>query len=132
MPILTSAHRNRPKPMCRKRPGSSFTLFLNGIGTAASDQITGKITGPNPGSDYSQSLSVFDGAYPIEVDAFTDMPNAISGVGEIVARVPDTVMFEGPMYVTVMLNGLPVGLLGSGYGLGANGSRTQVLVFVAP
>jgi hypothetical protein len=30
------------------RAGSLFTLFINGIGTAEADQITGKITGPNP------------------------------------------------------------------------------------
>jgi uncharacterized protein (TIGR03437 family) len=114
------------------RPGSLFTLFINGIGTAASDQNTGKITGPNPGLVYAGSLSVFDGSYSIEVDSFTDMPNAISGVGQIVARVPDTVRFAGPIYVTVMLNSMSAGPLVNSYGLGASGSPTPVLVFVAP
>jgi uncharacterized protein (TIGR03437 family) len=113
------------------RSGSLLTLFINGIGTAASNQNTGGLTGSNPGSD-AQSLAVFVGGYSIEVDAFTDMPNAISGVGQITARVPDTVTLLQPMYVTVMLDGLPAGPLGNSDGLGAGGSPISVLVFVTP
>jgi uncharacterized protein (TIGR03437 family) len=114
------------------RSGSRFTLFINGIGIAAENQNTGGFTGPNPPLDYAGSLAVFDGTYSIEADAFTDMPNAISGVGQITARVPDTVTLLQPMNLTVSLNGLPAGPLVSGSGVGVSGSPVSVLVFVAP
>lgn len=114
------------------RSGSLFTLFINGIGTAAGNRNTGGFTGSNPGFDFAQSMAVFDGSYSIEVDAFTDMPNAISGIGQITARVPDTVTFLQPMNVTVILNGLPAAPLGNSYGLGASGGPITVYVFVAP
>jgi uncharacterized protein (TIGR03437 family) len=113
------------------RSGSQFTLFVNGIGTAAGNKNTGSFTGSNPGFDFAQSLAVFHGAYSIEVDAFTDMPSAISGIGQITARVPDTVTSLQPMNVTLILNGLPAGPLGNSEGLGAGGGPLSVYVFVA-
>jgi uncharacterized protein (TIGR03437 family) len=114
------------------RSGSLFTLFINGIGTAANNRNTGGFTGSNPGPDFTPSLAVFDGAYSIEVDAFSHMPNAISGVGQITARVPDTITSLGPMGVTVILNGLQIGPLGNSFGLGAGGVPITVYEFVAP
>ncbi len=111
--------------------GSSFTLFVNGIGTAAGNRYTGQFTGANPGFD-AVTAAVFDGEYSVEVDAFTDQPEAISGIGQIVARVPETIAWPQPMNVTLTLNGVQAGPLGAHNGVGASASQIPVLVFVKP
>jgi uncharacterized protein (TIGR03437 family) len=104
------------------RPGSRFTLFINGIGASEFSQITGTL-----------ALAVFDGNFSIEVDTIAGMVNGISGVGQITARVPDTVTSPQVMNVTANLNGLPAGpLVWKGGGLGGSGSPASVGVFVAP
>jgi uncharacterized protein (TIGR03437 family) len=111
--------------------GSQFTLFVNGIGTDAANRQTGGFTGSNPGFDLG-SAGLFDGAYSIEVDAFTDMPNAISGIGLITARVPDSITSPQPMSVTLTLSGLQAGPLSPGFLLGASATQIPVMVFAAP
>jgi uncharacterized protein (TIGR03437 family) len=55
--------------------GSQFTLFVNGIGTAANggNGATGLLT-VTPESD-NATVSLLSGAYSLEVDAFTDEPD---------------------------------------------------------
>jgi len=59
----------------------------------------------------------------LEVDSFTDQPGAISGVGQITARVPYTVLAPGPLNVTLTMNDLPAGPLAATSGEGPTGTQ---------
>ena len=113
------------------RAGSQFSLFVNGTGTTAGNQSTGSITGPKPGY-VSSSVAALDGGYSVEVDSFTDQADAISGIGQITARVPETIHALQPMNVTLSLNGIPAGPLTTGLSLGATAASIPVVVFVKP
>ena len=110
--------------------GSNFTLFVNGIGYAAGNHYTGTVTS-NPQS-VSGSAVLLNGEYSLEVDSFTDQLGAISGVGQLTARVPYTVLAPGPMNVTLTMNDLPAGPLAATSGVGPTGTQTPVVVFVRP
>ncbi len=102
------------------RGGSRFTLFVNGIGVTSPEFIRGP-------------TALFDGALSLEVDSFTSQPNAIAGIGQITARVPDTILGLEPMYVTMSANGLPAGPLTPGGGENPPGAtEVPVVVFVEP
>jgi uncharacterized protein (TIGR03437 family) len=111
--------------------GSTFTLFVNGIGTFAEDETTGGLVASNPGLEYS-SVALFNNEYSVEVDAFTDTPNGISGTGTIVARVPDTITGPQALNLTLTFNGLPAGPLMPGPGAGSSATSLEVAVFVGP
>jgi uncharacterized protein (TIGR03437 family) len=113
------------------RAGSTFTLFVNGIGTFAFNETTGGFNGANPELDAS-SVAISNGAYSIEVDAFTDVPGGISGTGQIVARVPDTITIPQAMNLTLNFDGLQAGPLMPRAGVGESASSLPVVVFVAP
>ena len=99
--------------------GSTFTLFVNGLGTASLSDHTGILT-VNP-QYVDASAVLLNGGYSLEVDAFTDQPGAISGVGQLTARVPYTLLAPGPMNVSLTMNSLPAGPL-----------TTPVVIFVKP
>jgi len=111
--------------------GSTFTLFVNGIGTFAEDETTGGLVASNPGLEYS-SVALFNNEYSVEVDAFTDTPNGISGTGTIMARVPDTITAPQALNLTLTFNGLPAGPLMPGPGAGSSATSLEVAVFVGP
>jgi len=110
--------------------GSSITLFVNGLGTSAYNDHTGMLTVKPQYVDASAAL--WNGGYSLEVDAFTDQAGALSGVGQITARVPYTVLALQPMAVTLTMSDLPVGPLAPFNGAGPTGNQTPVVVFVKP
>lgn len=69
-------------------PGSSVSIFVNGLGVDASNQVTGNITGSFPGQ-VSVPFEVVTAAGSLEADALTDLPNAISGLGRLTFRLPN-------------------------------------------
>jgi uncharacterized protein (TIGR03437 family) len=110
--------------------GSTFTLFVNGLGASAYNDHTGMLT-TNP--EYvNASAALWNGGYSLEVDAFTDQAGALSGVGQITARVPYTVLALQPMYITFTMSDLPAGPLAPQNGAGPTGTQTPVVVFVKP
>jgi len=109
--------------------GSEFTLFVNGIGTAANG-ATGVLT-VKPESDHA-SVSLWNGAYSLEVDAFSDLPGALAGIAQIVGRVPETILATGPMGVTLNMNGMWAVPLVGGNGENPAASAIPVVVFVKP
>lgn len=69
-------------------PGGSVSVFVNGLGVDALNQITGSITGPSP-AQLGVSFDVVTASGSLEADALTDMPNAISGLGRLSFRLPN-------------------------------------------
>jgi uncharacterized protein (TIGR03437 family) len=109
--------------------GSQFTLFVNGIGTAANG-ATG-VLAISSESDHA-SVSLWNGGYSLEVDAFSDQPGALSGIGQITGRVPATILATGPMGVTLNMNGVWAGPLVGGDIENPAASAIPVVVFVKP
>jgi len=72
--------------------GSELTLFVNGIGVDAGNQVSGSLTGSNP-TPLQEPATVI-GINSLEVDSFSDMANAISGLGQITVRVPGLMTSE--------------------------------------
>ncbi len=111
--------------------GSQFSLFVNGTGTSSGNRSTGAISGSTP-QYINGSAAVFNGGFSLEVDAFTNQAGAISGVGQITARVPPTIPSLQMMDVTMTLNGLPAGPLSASAGLYSSAASTPVVIFVKP
>ncbi len=108
------------------------TALRNGTGgTSSANRSTGFITGAGPIYD-SGSAAVFNGSLSIEVDAFMEQANAISGIGQITARVPVTIQSLQPMNVTVAVGGLPAGPFSATSTSGENAAQIPVVVFVKP
>lgn len=99
------------------KAGSELTLLVNGIGLDAGNQLTGMWTGSNP-APIQTPVAVLGGnnlfgvccsaAYSLEVDTFTDLPGAISGLGQIQVRVPavsDSVNLPQFLVLTLTIGG---------------------------
>lgn len=69
-------------------PGSSVSVFINGLGVDAVNQVTGSITGPSP-PQLTVPFDVVTASGSLEADTLTDMPNAISGLGRLTFRLPN-------------------------------------------
>jgi uncharacterized protein (TIGR03437 family) len=110
--------------------GSRLTLFVNGLGVKAGNQTTGMLTAA-PRSLIS-SVGLFSGFYSVEVDSFTDQAGALSGIGQIAIRVPETVTALQSMELTVSVGGLVAGPLAAGGGLGVAATETAAAIFVKP
>jgi uncharacterized protein (TIGR03437 family) len=68
-------------------PGSSVMVFVNGLGVDAANQVTGSITGSAP-APIGVPFDVATTSGSLQGDALTDMPNAISGLGQLRLRIP--------------------------------------------
>jgi uncharacterized protein (TIGR03437 family) len=109
--------------------GSVFTLFVNGIGVKADSGGTGVLTAR--ADPINSSAGLFNGGYSLEVDAFTEQVGAISGIGQLTARVPETIASAQAMSITLSMGGLPAGPLAGG-NLYTAAAEIPVVVFVKP
>jgi uncharacterized protein (TIGR03437 family) len=104
--------------------GSRFTVFVNGMGTSSGNRSTGAITGSTPGY-VDASAAVFNGSLSL-----TEQADAISGIGQITARVPPSIRWLQPMSVTVAAGGLAAGPFSATSTSGAGAIPIPVAVFV--
>jgi hypothetical protein len=74
---------------------------------------------------------LFDGLYSLEVDNFTNQPGAISGIGQLTARAPQTITSQQAMSVTFSMDGVMAGPLVGGGEVGAT-TELPAVVFVRP
>ncbi len=114
--------------------GSLVSLFVNGIGTSGENLTTGALNGINPGFIVGTATVSVDN-YSAEVDSFISQSGAISGVGQLNMRIPDTISTltpESPISLTVMLNSLPAGPLAAGTSPGSTGTSIPLTVFAKP
>jgi uncharacterized protein (TIGR03437 family) len=92
------------------KAGSQVSLFINGLGTGTNNRNTGVLT-QFPGPDYGPA-AVFLGDYSTEVDSFMDQYGAISGIGQLIFRIPNTITSAGyPIGLTVSVQNLLAGPL---------------------
>jgi uncharacterized protein (TIGR03437 family) len=89
------------------KAGSELSLFVNGLGVYADNQVTGSLTSI-PGF-IRTFAAVFDGYDSLEVDSFTDQPGAISGLGWIQVLVPADITSLHPITLSLSVNGLEAG-----------------------
>jgi uncharacterized protein (TIGR03437 family) len=106
--------------------GSKVSLFVNGIGDFTTHRDTGATV--TKGDNLLSTAAAYWGGYSLEVESFMDQAGAISGVGQIVVRVPDSAGTVMP--VTLNLNGLIAGPLNAA--TATNSGQTPVIVFVQP
>jgi uncharacterized protein (TIGR03437 family) len=112
------------------RAGSDLSLFVNGTGLASGNRMTGVLTGSKPGG-VADSAAVLGGG-SLQVVSFTDQAGAISGVGQIRVRVPDTIRSVGPLSVSFTMGQKQAAPLAAAVEAGATVSEIPVVVFVAP
>jgi len=113
------------------KAGSELSLFVNGLGVYAHNQVTGSLTS-NPGY-IATFAAVFDGYDSLEVDSFTDQPGAISGLGWIQVHVPDHITSVPWITLSLNVSGLEAGpFVGSYSGLVTGGTQASAVVFVQP
>lgn len=108
--------------------GANVSLFVNGIGDFTRNRNTGAIVSK---PDYLLSTAAaFSGSYSLEVESLADQAGAISGIGQIVVRVPDNA--PATMNVTLNLNGIVAGPFNPATANAATFGATPVIVFVKP
>jgi uncharacterized protein (TIGR03437 family) len=112
------------------RSGSELSLFVNGTGLAAGNQNTGLLTGLKPG--FIAASTAILGGSSLQLVSFTDQAGAISGVGQIRVRVPDTIQELQPLSVSMIMDQLQAGPFTPATGPGAAASEIPVVVFVRP
>ena len=83
-------------------PGSEITVFVNGLGVDALNQVTGSFTVSSPAS-ISVPFDVQNTPGSLQGDALTDMPNAISGLGQVSLRLPSP--SPGEVQLSIRING---------------------------
>jgi len=89
------------------KAGSEVSFFMNGIGTAAGNQVTGSITATSSPIDASFALLTGTGSF--QLDAASDSVGSISGTGQIQVHIPDTVLGAMPLELALLVNGMDVG-----------------------
>jgi len=109
--------------------GSQFTLFVNGLGIKSNGGTGILVTNPE-GIDASAAL--FDGLYSLEVDNFTNQAGAISGIGQLTARAPQTITSPQAMSLTFSMEGVTAGPLVAGGGEVDATAEVPAVVFVRP
>lgn len=116
------------------KAGSLVSLFVNGIGTSGGNLATGALNGLNPGFVFG-TAAVSVGNYSAEVDSLDNQAGAISGIGQLNMRIPETISTltpESPIFLTVTLNNLPAGPLAAGTSPGSTGSSIPLTIFAKP
>jgi uncharacterized protein (TIGR03437 family) len=106
-PSLVALNQDGSRNSCTNpaRAGSEVLFFVNGIGTAAGNQVTGSTTATSSQIDASVAL-----LNPIgSLDSISDSVGSISGMAQIQLHITDTLL--GPMAFEpdLLVNGMDVG-----------------------